>query len=52
MSELGHRLTRYYHQARISKEIIELFHGQNMAWIVANAAIRNPVSRGAHYVRE
>ncbi|MFN2239471.1 MAG: L-aspartate oxidase [Thermoanaerobaculia bacterium] len=52
MSELGHRLTRYYHQARISKEIIELFHGQNMATIVANAAIRNPVSRGAHFRKD
>jgi L-aspartate oxidase len=52
MSELGHRLTRYYHQARISKEIIELFHGQNMASILANAAIRNPVSRGAHYRKD
>jgi L-aspartate oxidase len=52
MSELGHRLTRYYHQARISKEIIELFHGQNMASILANAAIRNPVSRGAHFRKD
>jgi aspartate oxidase len=52
MSELGHRLTRYYHQARISKEIIELFHGQNMASIVANAALKNPVSRGAHFRRD
>jgi len=52
MSELGHRLTRYYHQARISKEIIELFHGQNMASILANAARRNPVSRGAHFRKD
>ncbi|HUP64680.1 MAG TPA: FAD-dependent oxidoreductase [Thermoanaerobaculia bacterium] len=52
MRELGHRLTKYYHESRISKEIIELFHGQNMASIVADAAIRNPTSRGAHFRKD
>jgi L-aspartate oxidase len=52
MRELGHRLTKFYHQSPISKEIIELFHGQNMAAIVAEAAMKNPVSRGAHYRKD
>jgi L-aspartate oxidase len=52
MRELGHRLTKFYHEAAISKEIIELFHGQNMAGIVANAALKNPVSRGAHFRKD
>ena len=52
MRELGNRLTKFYHEAAISKEIVELFHGQNMALIIGNGAIRNPVSRGAHFRRD
>lgn len=52
MRELGSRLTKYYHESTISKAIVELFHGQQMAMIVASAALRNPVSRGAHFRRD
>ncbi len=52
MRELGNRLTKYYHESTISKSIVELFHGQQMAMIVSNFAIRNPVSRGAHFRRD
>ena len=52
MRELGSRLTRFYHTATISREIIELFHGQNMGSIIAAAALRNPVSRGAHFRKD
>jgi L-aspartate oxidase len=52
MRELGNRLTKYYHESTISKAIVELFHGQQMAMIVANAALKNPVSRGAHFRRD
>jgi len=52
MRELGSRLTKYYHESMISKEIIELFHGQQVAAIVSNAAIKNPVSKGAHFRRD
>lgn len=52
MRDLGARLTKYYHEARISKSILELFHGQQMAFIVAQSALRNPVSRGAHFRRD
>jgi L-aspartate oxidase len=52
MRELGNRLTKFYHESTISKNIVELFHGQQMAAIVAEAAIRNPVSRGAHFRRD
>ncbi len=51
MRELGNRLTKFYHESTISREILELFHGQNMASIIANAANRNPESRGAHFVK-
>ncbi|MBV8516647.1 MAG: FAD-dependent oxidoreductase [Acidobacteria bacterium] len=49
MRQLGNRLTKYYHESTISKSIVELFHGQQMAAIVASAAIRNPRSIGAHF---
>jgi L-aspartate oxidase len=49
MQHLGSRLTKYYHESTISKSIVELFHGQQMASIVASAAIRNPKSTGAHF---
>ena len=52
MRELGTRLSKFYHEATISKSIVELFHGQQMAMIVADAAIRNPVSKGAHFRRD
>jgi L-aspartate oxidase len=52
MRGLGNRLTKYYHESTISKAIVELFHGQQMSMIVADAAIRNPVSRGAHFRRD
>ncbi len=52
MRELGHRLTKYYHESMISKSIVELFHGQQLAAIVADAALRNPVSRGAHFRKD
>jgi L-aspartate oxidase len=52
MRELGSRLTKYYHESTISNAIVELFHGQQMAMIVSSAALRNPVSRGAHFRRD
>ena len=52
MQGLGHRLTKFYHAATISSEIVELFHGQNMAAIVAEAALRNPTSRGVHFRKD
>jgi L-aspartate oxidase len=52
MQHLGSRLTKYYHESTISKSIVELFHGQQMAAIVANAALRNPKSIGAHFRKD
>jgi L-aspartate oxidase len=52
MQHLGTRLTKYYHEATISKSMVELFHGQQMASLVAQAAIRNPRSIGAHFRKD
>jgi len=52
MNGLGNRLTKFYHESTISKPILELFHGQQMAAIVADAALKNPQSRGAHFRKD
>jgi L-aspartate oxidase len=52
MQHLGSRMTKYYHESTISKSIVELFHGQQMASIVALAAIRNARSIGAHFRKD
>ena len=52
MRELGHRLEKFYHESTISKEILELFHGQRMGVLIASAAIRNPESKGAHFRKD
>jgi hypothetical protein len=31
---------------------VELFHGQQMAAIVSTSALRNPVSKGAHFRKD
>jgi L-aspartate oxidase len=49
---LGQRLTKFYHETPASREIIELFHGQHMATLIADAAIRNPTSRGTHFRKD
>jgi L-aspartate oxidase len=52
MRELGNRLSKFYHETPVSKEIIELFHGQYLAKLVAESAIKNPESRGAHFRKD
>src|SRR5262249_31217840 len=52
MNALGNRLTKYYHESTISKAIVELFHGQQMSAMVADSALRNPQSRGAHFRKD
>jgi L-aspartate oxidase len=49
--DLEKRLTRFYHETRISKEIVELIHGVHASHLIAVAAVKNPVSRGAHFRR-
>ena len=49
--DLEKRLLRFYHETKISKEIVDLFHGVQAAFRIAQAALKNPVSRGCHYRR-
>ena len=47
--DMEKRLQRFYRETRVSKEIVDLFHGVHAASLVARAALHNPVSRGCHY---
>jgi len=45
------RIEEFYKETPVSKDIISLFHGTQAAILVAEAALRNPVSLGCHMVR-
>ena len=49
LRDLEKRILRFYHVTKISKEIVDLFHGVRAAHAIATAAFKNPVSRGCHY---
>jgi L-aspartate oxidase len=46
---LAHRIERFYHQASLSRELLELRSGILCARLILNAAMQNPESRGCHY---
>lgn len=47
--DLQKRLLRFYHETRISKAIVDLFHGVHASLLIAQAAVKNTDSRGCHY---
>lgn len=47
--DLEKRLVRFYHETRISKAKVDLFHGVHASYLIAQAALKNPLSRGCHY---
>jgi L-aspartate oxidase len=49
LRDLEKRILRFYQVTRISKEIVDLFHGARAAHLIATAAFKNTVSRGCHY---
>ena len=46
---LAHRIERFYHEAPLSRELLELRSGILCARLILNAALQNPESRGCHY---
>ena len=46
---LAHRIERFYHEASLSRELLELRSGIICARLILNAALQNPESRGCHY---
>ncbi len=51
MADLGRRLSQFYHRARLTRRIVELFQGNLAAQLVASAALRSPRSLGCHYLK-
>jgi L-aspartate oxidase len=51
MLDLGRRLSQFYHRARLTRRIVELFQGNLAAQLVASAALRSPRSLGCHYLK-
>ncbi|MBK9795657.1 MAG: L-aspartate oxidase [Holophagaceae bacterium] len=46
---LNHRIERFYHEASLTRELLELRSGILCARLILNAALQNPESRGCHY---
>jgi L-aspartate oxidase len=49
LSYLAHRIEQFYRETRLADSLIGLRNGIAAAIIVADAARRNPTSRGCHY---
>jgi L-aspartate oxidase len=49
LRDLEKRILRFYQVTKVSKAIVDLFHGVRAASLIAQSAFKNPVSRGCHY---
>jgi L-aspartate oxidase len=49
---LHHRIEQFYKQARMDAKVVELKHGIQVALMITHAALANPVSRGAHFIKD
>ncbi|MCK4956901.1 MAG: FAD-binding protein, partial [Candidatus Cloacimonetes bacterium] len=47
----SHRILKFYKQAKLTKQIIELRNGIVSASIIVNAALHNRESRGCHFIK-
>ncbi len=50
LAELKKKIEAKYHNGYLSKRFLELRNSVQVAMIVANSAIKNPISRGCHYI--
>ncbi len=48
---LRHRIDKFYKEARMDAKIVGLKHGIQVALLITYAALSNPVSRGAHFIK-
>ncbi|MCK4358171.1 MAG: hypothetical protein KAW92_05405 [Candidatus Cloacimonetes bacterium] len=48
----AHRIYKFYKEARLNRQIIELRNAIVSALIIVNSAIHNTKSIGCHYVKE
>ena len=50
LNYLAHRITRFYEEARVSREILQLRNAMLSGRIIAESAAKNRSSLGCHYV--
>ncbi len=48
MRDLVRHIHDFYKRTRISRRLVDLFHGSQTAYVITQAAMRNPVSIGCH----
>ena len=49
MRDLVRHIHDFYKTTRISQRLVDLFHGSQTAYVITQAAMRNPVSLGCHH---
>lgn len=49
---LRHRIEKFYKEARMDSKVVGLKHGIQVALLITYATLSNPISRGAHYIKE
>lgn len=49
MRDLVRHIHDFYKHTRISRRLVDLFHGSQTAYVITQAAMRNPVSLGCHH---
>jgi len=49
---LSHRIEKFYQAAHIEPALVGLRHGILVALMITRAALANPVSRGAHFIKK
>ena len=49
---LSHRIEKFYQAARLEPGLVGLRHGILVALMITRAALANPVSRGAHFIKK
>jgi len=49
---LRHRIEKFYREARVDPALVSLRHGIQVALMITHAALSNPISRGAHFIKK
>ena len=49
MRDLVRHIHDFYKRTRISRRLVDLFHGSQTSYIITQAALRNKVSIGCHH---
>jgi L-aspartate oxidase len=49
MRDLVRHIHDFYRHTRISRQLVDLFHGSQTAYVITQAAMRNPQSVGCHH---